>query len=174
MPQSYIQAATQNGVLTLTIHRPEALNALNGEVIGQLAEAIDIAQTDDTVRVIVLTGSGEKAFVAGADIKEFADFNAKQGKNLAQQGQDNLFNRAAARTADTTRRADTWDEFLAALDAGGFVSAHWDGTSETEDLIKQETKATIRCIPLDAEDEAGTCIRTGAPSARRVLFARAY
>ena len=93
MSQSYIQSATHNGVLTLTIHRPEALNALNGDVISQLAEAIDIAQTDDAVRVIVLTGSGEKAFVAGADIKEFADFNAKQGKNLAQQGQDNLFNR---------------------------------------------------------------------------------
>ena len=95
-------------------------------------------------------------------------------QSLLAEIQDNLFNRAATRTTDTTRRADTWDEFLAALDAGGFVSAHWDGTSETEDLIKQETKATIRCIPLDAEDEAGTCIRTGAPSTQRVLFARAY
>jgi prolyl-tRNA synthetase len=69
---------------------------------------------------------------------------------------------------------DTWDEFKAALDAGGFVEAHWDGSSETEELIKQETKATIRCIPLEGDDESGACIRTGAPSERRVVFARAY
>ena len=54
---------------------------------------------------------------------------------------------------------------------GGFISAHWDGTAETEERIKQETKATIRCIPLDAKEEAGSCIYTGKPSARRVLFA---
>ena len=69
---------------------------------------------------------------------------------------------------------DTWEDFLEALDAGGFVSAHWDGTPETEEWIKQQTKATIRCIPLDAPEEAGTCIKTGAPSSRRVIFARAY
>ncbi len=57
---------------------------------------------------------------------------------------------------------------------GGFVLAHWDGTAETEDKIKNETKATIRCIPLDADEEAGKCIYSGEPSARRVLFARAY
>jgi len=56
----------------------------------------------------------------------------------------------------------------------GFVSAHWDGTSETEDRIKEETKATIRCIPIDAEEEAGVCIYSGKPSNKRVLFARAY
>lgn len=88
--------------------------------------------------------------------------------------QTSLFDRAAKRTQETTTRVDTWDEFEAALDAGGFVEAHWDGTSETEDLIKQETKATIRCIPLEDAAEAGTCIRTGAPSERRVVFARAY
>ncbi len=61
-----------------------------------------------------------------------------------------------------------------ALEAGGFVEAHWDGTSETEDLIKKETKATIRCIPLEGNEEAGKCVRTGADSAQRVVFARAY
>jgi prolyl-tRNA synthetase len=60
------------------------------------------------------------------------------------------------------------------LDKGGFVSAHWDGTSETEDQIKDKTKATIRCIPLDNPLEDGVCILTGKPSAQRVLFARAY
>ncbi|MFN8247227.1 MAG: hypothetical protein U0T56_12715 [Ferruginibacter sp.] len=73
------------------------------------------------------------------------------------------------------RRANTWDEFLALLDGeGGFVSAHWDGTGETEDKIKELTKATIRCIPLDNPSEEGTCILTGKPSTQRVLFARAY
>ena len=93
MSDSLIHSSNNAGVLTLTIARPEALNALNATVISQLAEAIENAQTQADVQVIILTGSGEKAFVAGADIKEFADFNAKQGKQLAQHGQDHLFNR---------------------------------------------------------------------------------
>ena len=95
-------------------------------------------------------------------------------QGLLEEIQTALFDRAAKRTKETTTRVDTWDEFKAALDAGGFVEAHWDGSSETEDLIKQETKATIRCIPFEDDGEAGTCIRTGAPSERRVVFARAY
>lgn len=83
----------QDGLLTLTINRPEALNALNAEVIQTLSDAIDAAASDDHVRAIVLTGSGEKAFVAGADIKEFADFNAEQGKELAARGQRLLFDK---------------------------------------------------------------------------------
>tara|TARA_B100000768_G_scaffold160204_1_gene159648 strand:- start:6093 stop:6875 length:783 start_codon:yes stop_codon:yes gene_type:complete len=81
------------GILTITIQRPQALNALNASVIGQLSVAIDTAQTDAEVQTIVLTGSGEKAFVAGADIKEFSDYNGREGKALAQEGQDLLFNR---------------------------------------------------------------------------------
>jgi enoyl-CoA hydratase len=81
------------GILTITIQRPQALNALNASVIGQLSVAIDTAQTDAEVQTIVLTGSGEKAFVAGADIKEFSDYNGREGKALAQKGQDLLFNR---------------------------------------------------------------------------------
>ena len=93
MPDSLILQHKSDGILTITIERPQALNALNAAVIGQLAEAVDIAQTDEEVQAIVLTGSGDKAFVAGADIKEFADFSGKQGKALAQEGQDLLFNR---------------------------------------------------------------------------------
>ena len=66
------------------------------------------------------------------------------------------------------------DEFKVEIEKGGFISAHWDGTPETEELIKQETKATIRCIPLDGDTTPGVCMVTGKPSARRVLFARAY
>jgi prolyl-tRNA synthetase len=95
-------------------------------------------------------------------------------QNLLEEIQKNLFSRSAERTSSTTRSVDTWEDFLEALDAGGFVSAHWDGTPETEEWIKQQTKATIRCIPLDAPAEEGTCIKTGAPSIRRVIFARAY
>lgn len=93
MSDSLILQHKSDGILTITIERPQALNALNAEVIRKLAEAVDIAQTDAEVQIIVLTGSGDKAFVAGADIKEFADFNGKQGKALAQEGQDLLFNR---------------------------------------------------------------------------------
>lgn len=89
--------------------------------------------------------------------------------------QGNLFRRAKAFRDAHITRVDTWDDFVQVLETkGGFVSAHWDGTGETEDRIKEETKATIRCIPLDNEPEAGTCIRTGKPSTQRVLFARAY
>ena len=95
-------------------------------------------------------------------------------KGLLEEIQTSLYDRAEERRTATTARVDTWEEFLAALEAGGFVEAHWDGTSETEDLIKKETKATIRCIPLDGDGESGQCIRTGAESAQRVVFARAY
>ncbi len=72
-------------------------------------------------------------------------------------------------------RADRWDEFVSLLDGkAGFISAHWDGTPETEEAIKEKTKATIRCIPLDNQAETGTCILSGRPSTQRVLFARAY
>lgn len=75
---------------------------------------------------------------------------------------------------DNTVLADTYDDFQKALDNGKFVMAHWDGTTETELKIKEETKATIRCIPLDNPQENGKCILTGKPSTQRVLFARAY
>ncbi|HAB35602.1 MAG TPA: proline--tRNA ligase [Cryomorphaceae bacterium] len=85
-----------------------------------------------------------------------------------------LFERAKAHRDSNIHVANTWEEFNAALDKGGFVSAHWDGTPETEDQIKDKTKATIRCIPLNNLQEDGTCILTGKPSTQRVLFARAY
>ena len=89
--------------------------------------------------------------------------------------QSNLFNRAKKYRDEHITKADSWDEFVKTLDTkAGFVSAHWDGTPETEDKIKEMTKATIRCIPLNNEQEAGTCILTGKPSVQRVLFARAY
>ncbi len=89
--------------------------------------------------------------------------------------QSNLFNRAKKYRDEHITKVDSWDDFIATLDKkAGFVSAHWDGTPETEDKIKEMTKATIRCIPLNNEQEAGTCILTGKPSVQRVLFARAY
>jgi prolyl-tRNA synthetase len=89
--------------------------------------------------------------------------------------QANMFERARAYRDSHITPVDTWDEFVRLLDEkGGFLSAHWDGTGETEELIKNETKATIRCIPLNNPQEAGSCIKTGKPSTQRVLFARAY
>ena len=95
--------------------------------------------------------------------------------DLLDEIQQNLFDRAVKFRADHTTRVDNFDDFQAVLDGkGGFVSAHWDGTTETELKIKELTKATIRCIPLDAVEESGTCVLTKKPSKRRVLFARAY
>lgn len=96
-------------------------------------------------------------------------------EGLLEEIQDNLFTKAINyRTAHTTE-VSSYDEFKKVLnEKGGFISAHWDGTSETEDKIKKETKATIRCIPLDTDNEGGTCIVTGNISARKVLFAKAY
>lgn len=89
--------------------------------------------------------------------------------------QSAIYQRALKFRDEKTTRVDTYEEMIAALDEkGGFVSAHWDGTTETEALIKEETKATIRCIPLDAPQEDGKCVYSGKPSHRRVLFARAY
>lgn len=88
--------------------------------------------------------------------------------------QSNIYNKAKKFREENTHSADTMDEFTSKLDQGGFVNAHWDGTAETEDKIKEATKATIRCIPMDNKMEAGTCIFTGKPSTQRVLFARAY
>ena len=93
MSENYILSAIEGGVLTLTINRPNQLNALNSTVIATLSKHIEAAQSDDSVKVIILTGSGEKAFVAGADIKEFADFSPQQGKDLAALGQATLFDR---------------------------------------------------------------------------------
>jgi prolyl-tRNA synthetase len=73
-----------------------------------------------------------------------------------------------------TKKIDSWEQFQEEIEKGGFLSAHWDGTAETEQTIKEKTKATIRCIPLDANPEAGTCVFSGKPSKNRVIFARAY
>lgn len=95
--------------------------------------------------------------------------------NLLEEIQQNIYNRALAFRNESIRPANTWDEFIKLLDEkGGFISAHWDGTAETEEKIKEQTKATIRCIPLDNKQESGACILTGKPSTQRVLFARAY
>ena len=94
---------------------------------------------------------------------------------LLEEIQSNLFERAKQYRDEHITKAESWDEFVQILDTkAGFVAAHWDGTPETEEKIKELTKATIRCIPLNNEQEAGKCILTSNPSSQRVLFARAY
>lgn len=94
---------------------------------------------------------------------------------LMEEIQQNMYNKAKAYRDEHITKADSWDEFINLLDEkGGFISAHWDGTAETETEIKEKSKATIRCIPLENQKEDGKCILTGKPSEQRVLFARAY
>lgn len=95
-------------------------------------------------------------------------------KSLLDEIQENIYQRAKTFRDANTFRVDTWDQFKDQIELGGFILAHWDGTAETEEKIKDETKATIRCIPLDAPVEEGKCVFTGAPSNKRVIFARAY
>ena len=96
-------------------------------------------------------------------------------EHLLSQIQDNIYKKAIDFRDSSTNHADTWDEFIKLLDEkGGFIMAHWDGTPETEQRIKDISKATIRCIPLGNRLENGKCILTGLPSTQRVLFARAY
>lgn len=94
--------------------------------------------------------------------------------SLLEDIQQNIYQKALDLRQSRTVYVDTYDEFKKRIEEGVFIMAHWDGTPETEDRIKEETKATIRCIPLDGDDEPGVCMVTGRPSKRRVLFARNY
>ena len=117
--------------------------------------------------------------VARRDTKEkksvYMDGIAEYVDGLLNEIQLAMFNKAKAYRDEHITKANDWNEFEKLLDEkGGFISAHWDGTAETEEAIKEKTKATIRCIPLNNPQEDGKCILTGKPSTQRVLFARAY
>jgi prolyl-tRNA synthetase len=117
--------------------------------------------------------------VARRDTKEKSVVNMAELdiyiEKLLKDIQENIYKKALNFRTNHTTKAESYSEFKELLDAkGGFILAHWDGTPETEEKIKEETKATIRCIPLDAQEEEGKCIYSGKPSKKRVIFARAY
>lgn len=99
---------------------------------------------------------------------------ASYAKDLLEEIQANIFQKALKHRESMTRTVETYDEFKEEIEKGGFILAHWDGTTETEEKIKEETKATIRCIPLDGDKTPGKCMVTGKPSIQRVIFARSY
>ncbi len=109
----------------------------------------------------------EKTTVSIEGIEEYV-------KNLLDDIQENIFQKALNHRAEMTTTVETYEEFKEQIEKGGFIMAHWDGTPETEEKIKEETKATIRCIPLDGDKTPGKCMVTGKPSAQRVVFARSY
>lgn len=110
----------------------------------------------------------EKSVQSLEDIDQYVD-------DLLIEIQNNIYRKAWKFREESTVKVDTYEEFKEVLNTkGGFILAHWDGTSETETRIKEETKATIRCIPFEGEEEEGVCMVTGKPSKRRVLFALAY
>lgn len=118
--------------------------------------------------------------IARRDTGEKESFNLSEDivakvESLLNDIQDNIYLKALNFRKENTTEVNSYEDFKKVLDGnGGFVSAHWDGTPETEEKIKDETKATIRCIPIDRKEEAGVCIYSGKPSKGRVLFARAY
>ena len=109
----------------------------------------------------------EKSTVAIDGIEEYV-------KTLLDDIQDNIFKKALNHRSEMTTNVDTYEEFKQQIEKGGFIMAHWDGTPETEEKIKEETKATIRCIPLEGDKTPGVCMVTGKPSKQRVVFARNY
>ena len=109
----------------------------------------------------------EKETVSIEGIEEYVE-------KLLDDIQNNIYTKALNHRLEMTTKVDTWEDFKTQIEKGGFILAHWDGTTETEEKIKEKTKATIRCIPLDGEEEEGKCIYTGKPSKRRVIFARNY
>ncbi|MCB0836243.1 MAG: proline--tRNA ligase [Bacteroidetes bacterium] len=110
------------------------------------------------------------------EVVDITDHFDQTIKELLDNVQEGIYEKALKFREDNTRKVDTWEEFTAALedDIPGFLLAHWDGTTETEEKIQNESKATIRCIPMDGEEEDGKCVYSGKPSKRRVLFAKAY
>jgi prolyl-tRNA synthetase len=139
----------------------------------------------EMIGIPVRLGLGQRDLAAGQvevarrDTKEKSnvplDTIAEHVAALLEEIQQNLFDRAKAYRDAHITRVDSWAEFTEVLETkGGFISAHWDGSGETEEAIKDKTKATIRCMPLDWPDEPGHCVLTGKPSQRRVLFAKAY
>ena len=95
-------------------------------------------------------------------------------KTLLEEMQKNIYKKAFDYRASVTRNVDSYEDFKVEIEKGGFLMCHWDGTAETEELIKNETKATVRCIPLEGDKTPGECMVTGKPSSQRVIFARAY
>lgn len=116
--------------------------------------------------VLVRRDTGTKEVISQTDVH-------KVGETLAQI-QQNLYDVALARQKERTKVVDSWDDFKKEIEAGNFVLAHWCGDKEVEQAIKEETKATVRCIPFDQVKEAGVCVKSGRPSEGRVIFARAY
>ncbi len=130
--------------------------------------ALGLRDLENNVVEIARRDTGEKTTVS-------IDNLANHISQLLEEIQQSIFEKALSFRNNNIRKVDTWDEFVQTLDEkAGFISAHWDGTSETEEKIKEKTKATIRCIPLNNTQEEGKCILTGNPSKQRVLFARAY
>lgn len=117
--------------------------------------------------VVARRDTGEKVTVSLNDIVTTLP-------SLLEDIHATLYNRALSYRTERTVRIDTWEDFTRAIEEGKFIMAHWDGTAETETKIKEETNATIRCMPFDAKDETGVCVYSGKPSTRRVVFAKSY
>jgi prolyl-tRNA synthetase len=177
----------------------ERISALAKEISAELKKMNISVKFDDrdTLRPgfkfaeYELKGVPVRLAIGGRDLEngtiEIARRDTREKQTISRDGlaahieglladiQQNIFNEALRYREENTREANSYEEFKSILDEkSGFVYAHWDGTVETEKRIKDETKATIRCIPLNNKQEEGVCIVTGKPSTQRVLFARAY
>ena len=176
-----------------------AIDAKVSEIVSQLKKAGVRVKYDDSDQArpgwkfaeYEMKGVPLRLALGARDLEqgvvELARRDTREKKTISLEGvtavllkeleaiQTNLFNRARIYRDEHITNANSWEEFVNLLDnKGGFIAAHWDGSPETEEAIKEKTKATIRCIPLDAKNETGFCVLSGKPSVQRVLFARAY
>jgi prolyl-tRNA synthetase len=187
-------------VAIVPIPKPsEAIDAVVHKIIADLKKRGIVARYDNDTKTRPgfkfaeqeLQGIPVRLAIGARDLEngtiEIARRDTKEKYNTSLEGiadsvekllediQDNLLLKALRMRQEYTTEVNTWEQFVQVLDSkGGFISAHWDGTIETELKIKELTKATIRCQPLEGSNEEGTCVLTGKPSNRRVLFARAY
>ena len=146
----------------------ESLNLPQSTVsrrIQRLEDQLEVRLLNRTTRLVKMTTAGQ----------EYYDRCVQIIKDLLVAIQENIYAKAKKYQQERITEVNSYEEFKETLDSkGGFVLAHWDGTAETEEKIKEETKATIRCIPLDQIHESGKCIFSGKDSKGRVLFAKAY
>ena len=183
IPICDIISIKKNGITVLKKAFEQQLNSLNFQTIHSYNDNIDILECND----LQLDLKGETLRYKENNTVEVArrDTLEKQVipqaatvekvSSLMEEIQKGIFRKSYDFRGTHTFMVDDYSEFKEIMkDRPGFLMAHWDGTTETEELIKNETKATIRCIPVDAPEEKGKCIRSGKPSDRRVLFALAY
>ena len=177
-PSSRTHAYGWEAEAAVDIAREEISNLINADE-DEIIFTSGATESNNLIFLNILKYSHKNIITATTEHKAILDICDYINKNNQKinntiQTQDNLFEKASSFRNNKSYYVNTKNQFIKKINDGGFVYAHWDGTAETENLIKKETKATIRCIPIDSKNETGECLFSGKPSEKRVLFAKNY